>query len=153
LKHIRAFVIKFLSTLALLFIILGVFNDMAFRNVFLISLVLAAAAYIIGDLFILPRTNNTVATIADFGLAFIIIWSMSRALTYGDGMLGEAFTAALALGIFEFLFHRYLAKNIFPDQHQTERRYQGTMQYQTEASEELTPVRPDVREEDNNDNL
>jgi hypothetical protein len=152
-KHVKALAIKFVSTLALLLIILGVFNDMAFRNVFLISLVLGVAAYIIGDLFILPRTNNTIATLADFGLAFVIIWSMSRALTYGDGMLGEAFTAALALGIFEFLFHRYLANNILPNQNQSEseRRYQGNLQYQTEASEELTPVRPDVRED--NDNL
>jgi hypothetical protein len=146
-KHVRALAIKFISTLVLLYIILGVFNDVAFRNVFLISLVVSIAAYLIGDMFILPRTNNTIATLADFGLAFAIIWFMSENLTYGDSMLGEAFTSALALGLFEFMFHRYLANNILPDQESGERRYQGKLQYQTEASEELTPVRPDVRDE------
>jgi hypothetical protein len=146
-KHVRALAIKFISTLVLLYIILGVFNDVAFRNVFLISLVVSIAAYLIGDMFILPRTNNTIATLSDFGLAFAIIWFMSENLTYGDSMLGEAFTAALALGLFEFMFHRYLAKNILPDQESGERRYQGKLQYQTEASEELTPVRPDVRDD------
>jgi hypothetical protein len=111
-------------------------------------LVVSVAAYLIGDMFILPRTNNTVATLADFGLAFAIIWFMSENLTYGDSMLGEAFTSALALGVFEMMFHRYLAKNILPDHDHGERRYQqGNLQYQTEASEELTPVRPDVRED------
>jgi hypothetical protein len=146
-KHVRAFAIKFISTLVLLYIILGVFNDVAFRNVFLISLVVSVAAYLIGDMFILPRTNNTIATLADFGLAFAIIWLMSENLTYGDSMLGEAFTSALALGVFEMMFHRYLANNILPDHDRGEKRYQGNLQYQTEASEELTPVRPDVRED------
>lgn len=146
-KHIRAIAIKFIATLVLLYIILDVFNGVAFRNVFLISLVVSVAAYLIGDMFILPRTNNTIATLADFALAFAIIWFMSANLTYGAGMMGEAFASALALGVFELMFHRYLANNILPDQDHGERRYQGNLQYQTEASEELTPVRPDVRDD------
>jgi hypothetical protein len=146
-KHVRALAIKFISTLVLLYIILGMFNGVSFGNVFLISLVLSIAAYLIGDMLILPRTNNTVATIADFGLAFVVIWWMSENLTYGADMMGEAFISALGIALFEAMFHRYLAKNILPDHHES-RRYQGNLQYQTEASEELTPVRPDVRSDD-----
>jgi hypothetical protein len=151
-KHVKALLVKFVATLAILYIILGVFNDVAFRNVFLISLVVTLAAYLIGDLLILPRTNNTVATIADFGLSFLVIWWMANNLTYGDGMMGEAFVSALALAVVEFMFHRYMANNVLPNQHDNRRSHgQRNLQYQTESSEELTPVRPDVRSD--NDNL
>jgi hypothetical protein len=147
--HLKAFAFKFVATLVLLYIILGAMNGVDFRNVFLITLVLTVASYLIGDLGILPRTNNTVATIADFGLAFIIIYVMAENLTYGDGMLGEAFTAALGVTLFEIFFHRYLAKNT-SDARENHRVHHGNLKYQTEASEELVPVRPDVRNEEDN---
>lgn len=148
-KHIKAIAIKFVSSLVLLSIILGLFFDMAFSNILLISLVLGVAAYIIGDLLILPRTNNTVATLADFGLAFLIIWLMSENLTYGDNHFSMSLIAALGVALFEYMFHKYLARNILPDRG---RQQTTTLQYQTEASEELTPVRPDVRTDtDNNE--
>jgi hypothetical protein len=148
-KHIKAIAIKFVSSLVLLSIILGLFFDMAFSNILLISLVLGVAAYFIGDLLILPRTNNTVATLADFGLAFLIIWLMSENLTYGDNHFSMSLIAALGVALFEYMFHKYLARNILPDRG---RQQTTTLQYQTEASEELTPVRPDVRTDtDNNE--
>jgi hypothetical protein len=79
-KHVKALAIKFVSSLVLLSLILGLLFDMAFSNIFLITLLLGVAAYLIGDLLILPRTNNTVASIADFGLAFLIIWLMSESI-------------------------------------------------------------------------
>ena len=42
--------IKFISILVVLFIILGIFYDMSFGNVLSISVVLALASYLIGDL-------------------------------------------------------------------------------------------------------
>lgn len=152
-KHVKALAIKFISSLVLLSVILGLFFDMAFSNIFLITLVLGVAAYLIGDMLILPRTNNTIATISDFGLAFVIIWLMSENLTYGDNQLLMSLIAALGVALFEYMFHRYLSNNILPNQQQqTGTRQANTLQYQTEASKELTPVRPDVRtsEEDKN---
>jgi hypothetical protein len=146
-KHVKALLIKFISTLALLTIILGLFFDMAFSNIFLITLVLGIAAYLIGDLFTLPRTNNLFATLADFGLAFFIIWVMSINLTFGDGHVLMSLLGALGVALFEYLFHRYLAKNVLPSSNESTRG-KGVLQYQTEASEELTPVRPDVRTND-----
>jgi hypothetical protein len=142
-KHVKALAIKFVSSLVLLSLILGLLFDMAFSNIFLITLVLGVAAYLIGDLLILPRTNNTVATIADFGLAFLIIWFMSENLTYGDNHFSMSLIAALGVALFEYMFHKYVANNVLPNkggQQQTR-----PLQYQTEVSEELTPVRQDVR--------
>jgi Protein of unknown function (DUF2512) len=144
-KHVKALAIKFVSSLVLLSLILGLLFDMAFSNIFLITLVLGVAAYLIGDLMILPRTNNTVATIADFGLAFLIIWFMSENLTYGDNHFSMSLIAALGVAIFEYMFHKYVANNVIKNQ-SGQKQQTGKLQYQTEASEELlAPVRQDVR--------
>jgi uncharacterized membrane protein YvlD (DUF360 family) len=152
-KHVKALAIKFISTLVLLYVILGLFDGVAFRNVFLISLVLGLVAYVIGDMLILPRTNNTIATIADFGLAFAVIWLMAESLTYGESMVGEAFVAALGVALFEYIFHRYLDKNVINTNEGTQNQgnrtqRQGNLQYQTEASGELTDLKQDVNDFD-----
>ena len=79
-KHIKPLAIKFISSLVLLSVILGLFFDMSFGNIFLITLVLGVVSYVIGDLFILRRTNNIIATLADLGLAFLVIRFMSESL-------------------------------------------------------------------------
>ncbi|MEH7493040.1 YndM family protein [Neobacillus niacini] len=142
-KHVKALAIKFVSSLVLLSLILNLLFDMAFSNIFLITLVLGVAAYLIGDLMILPRTNNMVSTIADFDLALLIIWFMSKNLKFGDNYFSISLIAALGVALFEYMFHKYVANNVVPNkggQQQTR-----PLQYQTEASEVLTPVRQDVR--------
>lgn len=148
-KHLRALAVKFLASLVLLYIILGLIYDMSFTNVFLISLVLGLASYVIGDLFLLPKTNNTIATLSDFGLAFMIIWILGESLTYGESLLLASLVSAAGIALFEYFFHKYMAGNVFED---GGREYRNTnYQYQTEASEELYPVKPDVRSEEGTD--
>lgn len=149
-KHVKAMAIKFISSLVLLYIILGLIFDVSFGNVFLITLVLGVVAYIIGDMMVLPRTNNLVATMADFGLAFLIIWFMTESLTVGNNTVYPSLIAAIGVALFEYMFHKYLANNIINTKDESGRV--GNLQYQTEASEELAPVRSDVRNYDEHDN-
>lgn len=65
-KHVKALLIKFIASFVLLYIVLGVMYTMTFGEVFLLSLVLGIVAYLIGDLFILPRTNNLVLYCSGF---------------------------------------------------------------------------------------
>ena len=111
-KHMKNLAIKFISILAVLFIILGIFYDMSFGNVLSISVVLTLASYLIGDLLILRRTNNTMATISDFALAFLVIWLMGENLTYGDSLIMPALIAAAGIALFETFFHKYVARQI-----------------------------------------
>lgn len=148
-KHIRALAVKFLASLVLLYIILGLMYDMSFTNVFLISLVLGLASYVIGDLFLLPKTNNTIATLADFGLAFMIIWILGESMTYGDSLLLPSLISAAGIALFEYFFHKYVVGNVLEDSASENRN--ANYQYQTEASEELYPVTPDVRSEEDTD--
>ena len=143
-KHFRALAVKFLASLVILYVILGLMYDMSFTNVFLISLVLGLASYVIGDLFLLPKTNNTIATLADFGLAFMVIWVLGESLTYGESLLLASLISAAVIAIFEYFFHKSVAGNVLEDGE----RKRTTYQYQTEAAKEFYPVRPDVRSED-----
>lgn len=143
-EHIKAMAIKFIGSLVLLYIVLGLFYGMSFGNVFLITLVWGIASYL-GDLFILPRINNTIATIADFGLAFIIIWLMGENLTYGGSVFIPALISAAGLALFEYFFHKYISSNNSREESNSPRP--TNLQYQTESSEELTPKRTDFNNE------
>ena len=111
-KHMKNLAIKFISILAVLFVILGIFYDMSFGNVLSISVVLTLASYLIGDLLILRKTNNTMATISDFALAFLVIWLMGENLTYGDSLVMPALIAAAGIALFETFFHKYVSRQI-----------------------------------------
>jgi hypothetical protein len=71
------------------------------------AVILSVIAYILGDRFILPATNNTVATIADFGLAYVYFWVVSSFL-FWDLSLGEVFWIALGVAVVELWFHTTL---------------------------------------------
>lgn len=143
-NHAKAFILKFIATFVVLYIILGVVHNMALRDVFFISLVLGVVAYILGDLFILPRTNNTIATISDFVLSLIVIWVLGKALGYDRNLFLISFISSAVVAVFEFFFHIYVAK-LFDaseernDKINTNRR---SLNYQTETSEEIYPVSP-----------
>ncbi|PLT32114.1 DUF2512 family protein [Bacillus sp. V5-8f] len=134
-RHFRAISFKFISTLALMYIVLGVALGLAFPLVLLFTMTLIAVEYIIGDLVILRRTNNTVATIADFGMALVLIWLMTANLEAFRNPFYAALVASLALAMFEYFFHRYVANHILsPD---LSSRSHPTTQFQTEASNEF----------------
>lgn len=143
-KHVKAFLIKFVACFVLLAIVLGGIYGVTLGEVFMISLVLGAIAYAAGDLFLLPRTNNTTASLSDFGLAFVVIWAMVANMTPLDNVLVPSLIAAAGVGIFEYFFHKYLYSNILEENEEAS-RMEGNLHYQTEASEDITPVKPDIR--------
>ncbi|OIU72013.1 YndM family protein [Rossellomorea aquimaris] len=140
-KHVKAFAIKFTATFVLLYLVLGGVQGITFGDVFLMSLVLGAAAYLLGDLFLLPRTSNTVASLADLGLAFILIYFMSGGMSDGGPYLTRSILAALAIMVFEVFFHHYIIQNVLPKRRKA-RRAPTNLRYQTEASEQIHPEFP-----------
>ncbi len=136
--------VKFFISLALLYVILGIGYDVSFGNVFLITLVLGVLSYILGDRIILPRTNNTVATISDFVLSFVVIYLMTDALTVGDDVLQATLISSIALTIFEYFFHKYVASNLDDQESTTDMRPRSI---QTESAEEIHPIDNEKNEE------
>ncbi len=71
------------------------------------AVILSLVAYFIGDQLILRAGNNTVATLADAGMALVYFWfvavMMGWSLTFG-----ELVVLTLALGVVEWIYHRQL---------------------------------------------
>ncbi|RLL43580.1 DUF2512 family protein [Oceanobacillus piezotolerans] len=111
-KHAKALAIKGVMTLIVLYLVLGLSYGMSFGNVLLVTLVLGLVSYGLGDLYILPKSSNVTATLADFGMVFLIIWLLGMAVT--DLSLGtisqQALISALVMAAGEFIFHIYILK-------------------------------------------
>lgn len=138
-KHFSLIGLKILLLLVVLFIILGIGYGVSFGNVLFISIVLGISAYLIGDLLILSRTNNTIATVADFGIAFVIIYLMTDGLTVGGNPFAAALVSAVVVAIAEVIFHKYVAKRL--DMNSDTFIPINRTNYITETSDELTPYK------------
>ncbi|KAB7707217.1 DUF2512 family protein [Bacillus aerolatus] len=135
-EHTKALLIKFVMCTAAVWVILGLFYGVDFGEVLTISILLTIAAYIIGDLFILPRFGNVAATIADFGLAYFGIWIFGSMIINENISLGWAsFWTAGVIAIAEIFFHNYLANRIF-DEDKNEKHIRRNPAYATEMAEE-----------------
>ena len=114
-KHVTAIIIKFIMVAVVLEIVLGLLTNLTFTDIIYVSAAVTILAYIIGDLLILPASNNTVATVADAGLALFTIYMFNylwnnRIISFSDALI-----AAVVIGIGEWIFHKYLANNVFPN--------------------------------------
>ncbi|MCM3090977.1 MULTISPECIES: YndM family protein [unclassified Cytobacillus] len=141
--HGKALALKFIGSLVLLYIILGMIFRMSFINVFLITALLCIISYTLGDMLILPRTGNTFAAAADSGLSFVLIWFLSSILTDGENLLAMSIIAAIGTALFEYFFHKYLAKVMTEASSENKGAQHVSLRYSTEASEEITPLNPE----------
>ncbi|MGG3520857.1 YndM family protein [Bacillus pseudomycoides] len=137
-KHIVALLIKYTAISAVLLMILSIFQGVSIPRALFISLVITGVAYLIGDLFILPKYGNTVATIVDFGLSFLGIWILTYFLTNVNvprGITAASFWSALLVGVVEILFHIYMKRLVLHEDDQL-RGASYHKRYATEFSEE-----------------
>ncbi|MDM5191467.1 YndM family protein [Bacillus hominis] len=139
-KHIVALLIKYTGSSAVLLMILGIFQGISIPRILFISLIITGAAYLIGDLFILPKYGNMVATIADLGLSFVGIWALTYLLADIDltrNIGASAFFAALLIGVAEIFFHIYMKKVVLHgDEDSRESTTIGHDKYAMEISDE-----------------
>ncbi|MCY7816847.1 YndM family protein [Bacillus haynesii] len=151
-KHVRALCLKFIVSLVLLYVILTLFFGVPFGEMFVLTLFLGVISYLIGDLLLLPRTNNTTATMGDFGLSLVLIWAilaMQNNPPYGT-LAAASIVAAIGVTVFEYFFHRYMEANVLDETKNGNRKNRekpGSLQYQSEASEELYPVTPSKKQD------
>lgn len=145
-RHFRAILYKFVMFTIVLSIILGFIYGVDFGDILTISALMTLAAYIIGDLFILPRFGNLAATLADFGLAFFGIWMLGGIYIEENIRLGVAsFLSSVLITIGELFFHSYLVRNVLNenDSKQSTRsrqsQYRPKPAYSTEIAEENYP--------------
>ncbi|MCT2535949.1 YndM family protein [Aquibacillus koreensis] len=138
-KHLKALAIKFIVISIVLFSILAVFYSASLADIFVLSVLVTGLAYVIGDLYILPRFGNLIATISDFGLSFIAIWLLSNMLFEppGNGILFLSFFSAILISSSEAVFHLYMQNKVLGEEEviYVNRSYTAN-NFQTEFSEE-----------------
>lgn len=112
-KHLTALLIKFIMVFIVLYVILGLIFGVSFGNVLLMSLFLVIIAYLLGDLGVLPMGGNLIATVADFGLAFLVIWLISvYVLGISIPLISGILSSAILIALGEWFFHKYLVDKV-----------------------------------------
>ncbi|HWO96667.1 MAG TPA: YndM family protein [Bacillus sp. (in: firmicutes)] len=153
-KHIMAFIIKFALVGLVVFSILGIFYNAGIMEIFMIALLTASVGYLIGDLFILPRLGNIVASIADFGLVFLSVWGLGNLFIERTVNITVAsFFAALAITAIEIFFHiYYMRPRVFNEPEDKQGFINvGSNRFAAEFSEEFTKPELKLTEKNRNE--
>ncbi|MER2458525.1 YndM family protein [Bacillus subtilis] len=123
--HVKALAIKGIMTIIVLYLVLGLGFGFTFGDTLLMTIVLGVISYLLDDLYVLPKWNNMIATLADFGLAFLVIWLMgmplSLGMTGGEVALAALF-GAIVMAIGEYCFHFYMRSKEIGKKHYLETR-------------------------------
>ncbi|WP_171016801.1 YndM family protein [Pseudalkalibacillus caeni] len=149
-EHVRAFLIKFGIITVVLLLVFGLFYGVDFADIVSISLILSIVAYI-GDLAIMPRVGNTIATLGDIALSYVMLYVLGGLFIEAAIPLGWAsFISAVIIGGGEFFFHRYLQKTVTHDpdkERDTHSEFRDNAPMATEFADE-EELNPNVRKED-----
>lgn len=130
--------------LVLLYIILGIIFGVNFMSVFWVTLTFSIVSYLIGDLLILPRTNNMVASVVDFVMSFAVIYFLVDAYAFEGNLFTASLLSAIGVTLFEVFFHNSVQTQMEEENNVDRRRYN----LQTEVSEEIDPLIEDENRTD-----
>lgn len=132
--------IKFIFTSIILLSVFGSYYNSTILEILMISALVTGVSYLVGDLFILPRLGNIVASLADMGLAFLSIWGLSILfIDPPDRLALASFAAAVFIMLAEALFHAAYMENKVLDRGHNDMTFNMTSfqnKFQTELAEE-----------------
>jgi hypothetical protein len=108
-RHVTALLIKFVMVAIISIVLLPIFSQITATQAFVIALVLTLVAYVVGDLWILHRYGNFVATLGDVVMAALVIGIADQILHSTITITAAGWIVTLALIAFgEWYFHKYL---------------------------------------------
>lgn len=114
-NHGKALGIKLPAVLVVFLLVLTISFSVPWYHAAWIALVIGIIAYALGDLFILRKFGNIPATMADFGLVFLItwffLWMLDFDLAADSNFVLMALYTAIGTAIVEFGFHIWLLKH------------------------------------------
>lgn len=88
-------------------------SNAAIGSALMAALVIGVVAYVLGDLLILPRTGNAVATVSDAVLVFLMLWAINAAADWTLSLTDILIVTAVA-GVFEYFYHIWLLRDHDP---------------------------------------
>ena len=115
-EHIKNLVIKFIMCTVMLLVVLGLFFGVSFTNILWTSVILTVVSYLLGDILILPKGGNLIATVSDLVLAFLAVWVVGMYLYDPDvNLIPASIVSAIVIAVGEWFFHNYVKKQIRED--------------------------------------
>jgi hypothetical protein len=114
-KNFVNLVIKLAFTYLVLFIMIPMLGKGTWTQTLVLGAILVVISYIIGDMWVLPKLGNFVASLIDLGIAVLVIWFMMRGLPQFVLTTGAVWTISVVLAIGEWFFHRYLLATKAPN--------------------------------------
>jgi hypothetical protein len=137
----KALLIKFLVIAAISVVILSFFYNVDIASVLLVSAAITIISYIAGDRLVLPRTNNMMATLADFGLSFLLLILFLNTLIENPNfpIITSSLLTAAGIAVGEYFIHRMLITNNNSNNYDRIEKSPKQLReaYSTELSEEL----------------
>ncbi|TYS14098.1 DUF2512 family protein [Rossellomorea vietnamensis] len=120
-EHLKALAIKFVMVAVVLGIILTGIYGVPVSDMLIVSVVLTLGAYVLGDLLVFKSLNgeqkkrNVIATMADAGLAFVLLWFLGTAMFPDHNVIMASLISAIVIAAGEWFFHKYLDNSVFTD--------------------------------------
>lgn len=101
------FLFKWVLNGIIVTLMLAWYADVTYLTAFIAASLFTVIAFLIGDMVLLPNTNNTVATVSDFLMVAVYLgviqyfydWNLS---------FGEIFIISSLVAWAEWLYHRYI---------------------------------------------
>jgi hypothetical protein len=114
-KHIGAILLKYVMVAVILEIVLGWLTGNSFTNILVISAAVTVVSYLVGDLLILAKSNNTITTIFDGVVTLIVLLLFNYARGYSILTFTTALISTVVLAVGEIFFHRFVVRNVLPE--------------------------------------
>jgi hypothetical protein len=139
-KYMIGLGIKLLLVLTVLMSIFSVVSRELIDEMLFLTVVIVVVSFVLGDLFLVPRIGNIGATIADFGLSFIIIL-FGVAIFHGMSfvLFLASFLSAFLIATGEAFFHYYVRSAMLDKRREVyvnPRMIDAQLNTQTEFAEE-----------------
>ncbi|MEG6616696.1 DUF2512 family protein [Peptococcaceae bacterium 1198_IL3148] len=106
-----ALIVKFIMTFLAAWIIFGVMLDNPLSHVLLLSALGTAINYLLGDLMVLPKFGNAVASVGDGVMAALTAYILDMLIPVFETTFTALILFTLAVAAFEYFFHQYLLKD------------------------------------------
>lgn len=113
--HLKVIGLKFATIYMTVLALFGMFDETSLFDVFMISIITTIVSYLIGDLLVLRFAGNIKATIADFGLGFVLlIVSAYVFVGYTIPLITVSLLGAFFITCVEPFLHGYMVNKIEP---------------------------------------
>lgn len=108
---LTALIIKLVMTTIFVWLTIGVIDGNSLGLLLVLGIIATVGNYVIGDLGILPKFGNIVASLGDGGMGAIIAYLMSLLLTGFNVSATSLIAFFVLVSVGEFFFHQFLLSN------------------------------------------